>query len=66
MLSSALDTAVDTVVLLIRMEYFNAESMQIEHDLVTNGQEYGPCGILVQVDTPWAAGFVNAQGVPLV
>jgi len=47
-------------------EDFNAESVQIEHDLAQDGVEYGPGGELVQVNTPWAMGFVDEQGVSLI
>jgi len=46
-------------------EDFNAESTRIEHDLVQRGVQHDRNGYLVQVDTPWAMGFVDEQGVPL-
>lgn len=52
--------------LILTMENFNAESTQIEHNMAQEGVEYGPGGELVQVDTPWAMGFVDRQGVSLV
>ena len=51
--------------LAIAIEDFNTESTQIEHDMAQDGVEYGPNGELVQVDTPWAMGFVDEQGVSL-
>lgn len=51
--------------LTMAMEDFNAEMTQIEYDLFQAGVEHGPDGELVQVDTPWAMGFVD-KGVSLV
>ena len=52
--------------LAMAIEDFNTESTQIEHDMAQDGIGYGPNGEPVQVDTPWAMGFVDEQGVPLV
>ena len=50
---------------LLVAEDFNAESTHIEHNLAQEGVEYNHDGTLIQVDTPWAMGFVDKQGVLL-
>ena len=52
--------------LAMMVEDFNAESTHIQHDLAEYGEECNHDGTLIQVDTPWAMGFVNEQGVPLI
>jgi len=51
--------------LAMAMEDFNAESLRVERAMAYYGQECNHDGTLVQVDTPWAMGFVDEQGVPL-
>ena len=48
------------------VEDFNAESTHIEHDLAEYGEECNHDGALIRVNTPWAMGFVDEQGVSLV
>ena len=51
--------------LAMMVEDFNAESTHIQHDLAEYGEERNHDGTLIRVDTPWAMGLVNEQGVPL-
>ena len=51
--------------LAMAIEDFNAESTRVQHDLAQEGVEHDHYGWKIQVDTPWAMGFVNEQGVPL-
>jgi len=48
------------------IEDFNADSERIRHDLAEYGEEYDHDGAPIRVDTPWAMGFVDEQGVSLV
>jgi len=52
--------------LAMAIEDFNAESTYIRHDLAQEGVECNHDGTLILVNTPWAMGFVNKQGVSLV
>ena len=51
---------------VMTIEDFNAESVHIQHDLAEYREEYNHDGTPIRVDTPWAMGFVNEQGVPLI
>ena len=51
--------------LAMAIEEFNAETVQIERHLAEYGREYNHDGVPIQVDTPWAMGFVDRQGVSL-
>lgn len=52
--------------LAMAMEDFNTDSEHIRHDLAEYGEEYNHDGALIRVNTPWAMGFVDEQGVSLV
>ena len=48
------------------IEEFNTETTDNERTMAYYGQECNHNGTLVQVDTPWAMGFMDEQGVSLV